>query len=58
MPPVSSVTSIRLDIPVGPMCNKFSCIKLVSTKTNSNCQREKNDGYQRRSELNHNPQTH
>jgi hypothetical protein len=58
MPPVSLVTRIRLDTPVRPMCNKFSCIKLVSIRTNPNSQREKNNGYQRRNEFNQNPRAH
>ena len=58
MPPVSSVTRIRLDRPIRPMGKKLNSMKLVSTKTNPNSQREKNDGYQRRSELNQNPRAH
>ena len=43
------------------MGKKLNSMKLVSTKTNPNSQREKNDdehGYQRRSELNQNTGAH
>ncbi len=58
MPPVSLVTRIRRHRPIRPIGKKLDSMKLVSTKTNPNSQREKNNGYQRRSELNHNPPAH
>jgi hypothetical protein len=57
-PPVSLGTHIRLERPIRPVGKKLNSMKLVSTKTNPNCQREKNDGYQRRNEFNQNPQAH